>query len=143
MDSLQTVKVLIVDDESDYRQTAIKRLNKRGITIQGADSGGQALTCLDQQVYDIVILDVRMPGMDGIETLKAIKHRFPLVEVIMLTGHANMEVAIQGMEIGAFDYLMKPIDIDELVYKIQDAHQKRQNHLKKISGTINQGGVMS
>ncbi len=130
MDSL---KVLMVDDETEYRETAIKRMKKRGIDIQGSNSGSEALTLLDQSGYDIVVLDVRMPGMDGIQTLREIKQRHPLVEVIMLTGHASMEVAIEGMELGAFDYLMKPIDIDELIYKIQDANQKRQNHLQKIN----------
>jgi DNA-binding NtrC family response regulator len=71
------------------------------------------------------VLDVKMPDMDGIETLREIKRLRPTVEVIMLTGHANVEVAIQGMELGAFDYLMKPMDIDELLYKLQDAYKKR------------------
>jgi DNA-binding NtrC family response regulator len=66
-----------------------------------------------------------MPGMDGIQTLREIKGRYPLIEVIMLTGHANVEVAIEGMELGAFDYLMKPMDIDELLFKIQDAYKKK------------------
>jgi DNA-binding NtrC family response regulator len=74
---------------------------------------------------DVVILDVRMPGMDGIQTLREIKARYPLIEVIMLTGHASLEAAIQGMELGAFDYLMKPIDIDDLLYKAQDAYKKK------------------
>jgi len=83
---------------------------------------------LQQAVVDVVVLDVKMPGMDGIETLREIKKRFPLVEVIMLTGHASLEVAIQGMELGAFDYLMKPTDIDELLYKVQDAFKKKVLH---------------
>lgn len=136
MDSL---KVLMVDDETEYRETAIKRMKKRGIDIQGSNSGSEALTLLDRSGYDIVVLDVRMPGMDGIQTLREIKQRHPLVEVIMLTGHASMEVAIEGMELGAFDYLMKPIDIDELIYKIQDANQKRQNHLQKINSADRTG----
>ena len=80
----------------------------------------------------MVILDVRMPGMDGIETLQAIKSRHPLVEVIMLTGHASMEAAIEGMEKGAFDYLMKPMDMDELLYKAEDAFKKKSIHEGKI-----------
>jgi DNA-binding NtrC family response regulator len=81
---------------------------------------------------DVIVLDVRMPGMDGIQTLREIKKRYPLVEVIMLTGHASLEVAIEGMELGAFDYLMKPVDIDELLYKIQDAYKKKLIQIEKI-----------
>jgi DNA-binding NtrC family response regulator len=74
---------------------------------------------------DVVVLDVRMPGMSGVDTLREIKSRHPRVEVIMLTGHASMDLAIEGMECGAFDYLTKPMDIDELLYKIQDAYKKK------------------
>ena len=87
---------------------------------------------MDEQPVDVVVLDVRMPGMDGIETLRELKKRHPLVEVIMLTGHASLEVAIEGMELGAFDYLMKPIDIDELLYKLEDAYKKRTIQAQKI-----------
>jgi DNA-binding NtrC family response regulator len=87
---------------------------------------------LSGNIADVVVLDVRMPGMDGIETLRAIKKLNPLVEIIMLTGHANLEVARKGMELGAFDYLMKPIDIDELLYKVQDACKKKSIHEQKI-----------
>jgi len=81
---------------------------------------------------DVVVLDVRMPGMDGIQALREIKQRYPLIEVIMLTGHASLEVAIEGMELGAFDYMMKPIEIDELLYKLQDAYKKKSIHTEKI-----------
>jgi len=74
-----------------------------------------------------------MPGIDGIETLKEIKKQFPLIEVIMLTGHANVEVAVQGMELGAFDYLMKPMDIDELLYKIEDAYKSKRIQEDKLN----------
>jgi DNA-binding NtrC family response regulator len=77
---------------------------------------------------------VRMPGMDGIETLRALKRQYPLTEVIMLTGHASLEVAIEGMELGAFDYLMKPVEIDDLLYKLQDANKRRTIQLEKIKG---------
>jgi len=130
---MSQLSVLLVDDEDEYRKTAIKRLQKRGIDVTGAAEGAEALKLLESKKYTEVVLDVRMPGMDGIEVLRAIKTSQPLVEVIMLTGHANMEVAIEGMELGAFDYLMKPIDIDELVYKIQDAFKKRSLQLQKIA----------
>ncbi len=129
---MESLRALFVDDETEYLQTAIKRMKKRGMDVTGVSSGSEALAILSEQAMDVVVMDMRMPGMDGIQALREIKQRYPLVEVIMLTGHASMEAAIQGMELGAFDYLMKPIDIDELIYKIQDAFQKRQLQIKKI-----------
>lgn len=126
------MKLLLVDDESDFRNTLLKRLQRRNVDVYGVESGEAALTWLATDRADIVILDVRMPGMDGIETLREIKSRHPLVEVIMLTGHASMEAAIEGMEIGAFDYLMKPMDMDELLYKAQDAYKRKRIQEKKI-----------
>lgn len=125
-------KVLLVDDEIDFLEALIKRMKKRGVDITGVSSGEEALNFLDTNQVDVVVLDVKMPGMDGIETLREIKRRHPLVEVIMLTGHANLEVAIEGMELGAFDYLMKPMDIDELLYKVEDAYKKKSLHEQKI-----------
>lgn len=125
-------RVLLVDDEEDFTDTLVSRLKKRQVAVEGAYSGRQALQHLASHPFDVVVLDVRMPDMDGIETLKEIKARHPLVEVLMLTGHANMEVAIEGMRLGAFDYLMKPIEIDQLLYKIQDAHQKKAIQEMKI-----------
>jgi len=80
----------------------------------------------------VIVLDVKMPGMDGIETLREIKKKFPLVEVIMLTGHATVETAIEGMKLGAFDYLMKPCDMDELLVKVAEAKSKKNKHEQKI-----------
>lgn len=117
--------VLLVDDEVEFLETLEKRLRRRNMDVRVATSGEEALDLLSQSPPDVVVLDVKMPGMDGIETLREIKRRAPLIEVVMLTGHANLEVAIQGMEMGAFDYLMKPVDIDELVYKLQDAHRRK------------------
>lgn len=124
--------VLFVDDEVDFLETLLKRMKKRDLEVSGVKSGEEALEFLDQNSVDVVVLDVKMPGMDGIQALKEIKTRHPLIEVVMLTGHASVEVAIQGMELGAFDYLMKPIDIDDLLYKIQDAYKKKAIHEKKI-----------
>ncbi len=117
--------VLLVDDEKEFLETLIKRLKKRKLNAMGAQSGEEALSVLSREAVDVVVLDMKMPGMDGLETLKAIKKALPLVEVIMLTGHANMEVAMQGMELGAFDYLMKPMEIDDLLYKMQDAYKRK------------------
>lgn len=126
------MKLLLVDDEADFRNTLLKRMKRREVDVNGVDSGEAALTWMETHPVDVVILDVRMPGMDGIETLRTIKTRHPLIEVIMLTGHASMEVAIEGMEMGAFDYLMKPMDMDELLYKAEDAFKKKRIHEDKI-----------
>ena len=125
--------VLFVDDEVEFLETLLKRMKKRDLEASGVKSGEQALEFLDQNRVDVVVLDVKMPGMDGIQALKEIKKLHPLIEVVMLTGHASVEVAIQGMELGAFDYLMKPVDIDDLLYKVQDAYKKKALHEKKIS----------
>ena len=124
--------VLLVDDETEFLDTLVKRIKKRNVNACGVGSGEEALAFLNQQAMDVVVLDVRMPGMDGIEALREIKKQHPMIEVIMLTGHASLEVAIEGMELGAFDYMMKPIDIDELLYKLQDAYKKKYIQTEKI-----------
>ncbi len=118
-------QVLLVDDEVQFVQTVAKRLRRHGLGVEGVHSGDDALNHLADHPTDVVVLDMKMPGMDGIEALRRIKARQPLVEVIMLTGHASVEAAIDGIELGAFDYLMKPVDFDNLLYKIQDAHKKK------------------
>ena len=132
-------RVLFVDDEADFMETILKRMQKRKVAAFGVRSGEEALAWLQQQTADIMVLDVRMPGMDGIQTLRAVKSVHPLIEVIMLTGHASLEIAKEGMQLGAFDYLMKPIDLDELLYKLEDAYQKKtiqQHKIKNIEGVI-------
>ena len=129
---METIQVMLVDDEVEFLETLIKRMKKRNVDITGVKSGEEALIALEQNQVDVVILDVRMPGMDGIETLKEIKRKHPLIEVIMLTGHASVEVAVQGMELGAFDYLMKPMNIDELLYKVEDAHKNKLIQEEKL-----------
>jgi DNA-binding NtrC family response regulator len=125
-------RVLLVDDETDFLETLVKRLAKRNLAVSGVESGESALAALEATPVDVVVLDVRLPGIDGVETLRRIKQTSPLIEVILLTGHANMEVAVQGMELGAFDYLIKPVDIDELLYKMQDAYKKKAIQEEKI-----------
>ncbi|WP_309574001.1 response regulator [Desulfoferrobacter suflitae] len=139
---MDAFSVLLVDDEPEFLETLVKRLKKRKLTVHGVKSGEEALQWLTKESVDVVVLDVKMPGMDGIEALRQIKQNHPLVEVIMLTGHASMEVAIEGMELGAFDYLMKPMDIDELLYKLQDAYQKqslRRQKIKKMKEVVEAG----
>ncbi len=118
-------KVMLVDDEKDFLETLCKRLTKRKLDVTSANSGREAIDKMQEFPVDVVVLDVRMPGMNGIETLKEIKRIKPSVEVIMLTAHADVQVAIEGMELGAFDYLMKPMEIDDLLYKLQDAYKKK------------------
>ncbi len=116
------MKVLLVDDEQDFRETLAKRLGRRGIEAATVGSAPEALAWLKQTTgADAVLLDVKMPGMDGIEALKHIAATHPGVAVLMLSGHAHVETAMKGLELGAFDYLMKPVDIEELVFKLQDA----------------------
>jgi len=132
---MATFRVLIVDDELDLLETLVKRLKRRGIDATGIDSGIKALALLEEEQFDVVILDVRMPGMDGIETLKEMKKKRPLMEVIMLTGHGSVESGVQGMQYGAFDYVMKPANIDELLEKIQEAYQRKTLHEKRVQET--------
>ena len=130
---MSLAKVLFVDDEVPFVEALTKRLTKRDLEIIPAHSGDEALKKLaEQTATEVVILDVKMPGMDGIETLGEIKKKFPLVEVIMLTGHATVESAIEGMKLGAFDYLMKPCEIDQLVAKVREAAAKKRSHEEKI-----------
>jgi len=125
--------VLLVDDETPFVETMTKRLSKRDLNIITAFSGEEALERLDKhRNTDVVILDVKMPGMNGIETLEQIRKKFPLMEVIMLTGHATVESAIEGMKLGAFDYLMKPCEIEQLLAKVQEAAKKKRDHEEKI-----------
>ena len=122
---MDNFKVMVVDDELDFLETIIKRLKARKIEVTGAESGEKALELLAAQDIDVIILDVKMPGMDGIETLREIKKRKPLTEVIMLTGHASVESGIQGMQLGAFDYVMKPVALDELLEKMRQAYERK------------------
>jgi DNA-binding NtrC family response regulator len=124
--------ILLVDDEVPFVETMTKRLNKRQLMVLPAYSGREALEELENNAVDVVILDVKMPGMDGIETLREIKKAHPLVEVIMLTGHATVETAVEGMRLGAFDYLLKPCEIEELLAKVREAKEKKSEHEQKI-----------
>jgi DNA-binding NtrC family response regulator len=129
---MREFSVLIVDDEDDFREITAKRLTKKGLTVFSAGSGPKALGILEHQRVDVVLLDVKMPDMDGIETLRHIKNLRPLVEVVLLTGHASVDSGIEGMKLGAFDYLMKPIEFDPLCEKLEDAFEKKLVHQEKI-----------
>lgn len=126
------INVLLVDDEEPFRRTLGKRLGKRGIVVEEAGTGAEALNKLASFEPDVILLDVKMPGMDGLTALHRIKAEDPLVEVVMLTGHASMEIAIRGMELGAFDYLLKPVEFEELLYKLEDAARRKLHQEEKI-----------
>ncbi|WP_028322613.1 response regulator [Desulfatiglans anilini] len=129
---METMKMMLVDDEERFLSTTQKLLTRKGYDVITAGSGAEALEKLRMENVHVVILDVKMPGMDGIATLKQIKNQFPMVEVIMLTGHATVDSAVEGLKSGATDYLMKPTDIDDLIAKAEDAFHNRQ----KIEGRI-------
>ena len=130
---MSVANVLFVDDEVPFVEAMSRRLKKRDISIVTSFSGLEALDVLEKdRNVEVVILDVKMPGMDGIETLGEIRKRFPLVEVVMLTGHATVETGIEGMKLGAFDYLMKPCDMDVLMDKLKEAVAKKRSHEEKI-----------
>lgn len=121
----ESFNVLIVDDEEDFRETLVKRLQKRRLNVFGAESGQKALDLMNKLLFDVVVLDVKMPGLDGIDTLREMKKKNPLMEVILLTGHASMESGVEGMNLGAFDYVMKPVNIDDLMEMIRQAYERK------------------
>ncbi|SDU15376.1 sigma-54-dependent transcriptional regulator [Desulfobacula phenolica] len=125
-------KVLIVDDEKDFVEMFSLRLEQQGEKVSTAYSGNEALKALEKGGIDVVFLDIRMPGMDGIETLKQIKKLYPIVEVIMLTGHGSTETAVDGMKLGAFDYLMKPADFEDIKTKLENARKRKDEHEERI-----------
>ncbi|MFH1350947.1 MAG: response regulator [Pseudomonadota bacterium] len=125
--------VLIIDDEKDFVETMVNRLTKRKINTTGVFSGEEAIDVMKKKQFDLVILDIKMPGgMDGIETLKEIKKIQPLSEVILLTGHASVETSIEGMKLGAFDYVLKPITMEELLPKLEQAYERKAVQDEKI-----------
>lgn len=120
------VRLLLVDDEKVYVETLANRLRKRGFTVSKANSGADGIQLLRKNEYDVAVLDLKMEDMDGIEVLKIFRKMAPKLMVIMLTGHGSETAARQGIEFGAFDYLSKPCEFEELLEKIMNAHQKRQ-----------------
>lgn len=118
------VRLLLVDDEEAYVNVLANRLQKRGLDVTKTYSGTQALQAMRKKEFDVAVLDLKMEDMDGIEVLKIIKRMDPAMQVIMLTGHGSETAAKQGVEFGAFDYLMKPCELDALVKKIKDASQQ-------------------
>lgn len=130
---MDAFRALVVDDEEDFLETLVNRMNKRNIDTTGARSGEEALELMKEKLFDVVILDVKMPGgMDGIEALREMKKIQPLAEVLLLTGHASVETSIEGMKLGAFDYILKPVKLEELLTKLAEAFEKKDTHDQKI-----------
>ena len=125
-------RVLIVDDEEKFSQPLAERLSLRDYYVTTSQTGEDAINLVKKYNYDVVVLDVLMPGKDGIETLREIKKIKPLTEIIMLTGHATVETAIEGMKLGATDFLMKPCETEDLVSKIQKAHDRKSEQEERI-----------
>ena len=120
-----TIRLLVVDDEVDFLESIVMRIQLRGIDAHGVTSGTEALAHLeaDPDGVDVVLLDIKMPGMDGLETLRRIKDSYPALETIVVTGHASPELSRMGRELGAFDYLIKPIRLDTILERIEAAYQ--------------------
>lgn len=126
-------KILLVDDEREFVAILTQRLTRRNYSVVSAHSGKDALAQLEEDNdIEVVILDVKMSGLDGIETLKRIKKKWPLAEVIMLTGHSTLDSAINAIKLGAYDYLLKPIEIEQLVSKIEKAARRKRHRDKLI-----------
>ncbi|MEJ2723927.1 MAG: response regulator [Deltaproteobacteria bacterium] len=125
-------RILLVDDEKDFVDLLALKLKEVGKEVQVAYDGRECLDALEKDNIDVVILDIKMPGMDGIDVLKEIKRRFAIVEVIMLTGHGTIQTAVEGMKLGAFDYLLKPTDFEDLLSKVENARRRKEAHEERI-----------
>ena len=140
---MRHLNLMLVDDEERFLETTAKVLARRGYEALTATSGAKALDLLATRPVDVVVLDVKMPGMSGLEALRQIKARFPLVEVIMLTGHGTIENAVEGMKAGAYDYLTKPCDLDELIAKGQEAFSRKLEQEEKIHSALTRRAIRS
>ena len=126
-------KVLIVDDEKDFVEMFTLRLQEAGQKVFAAYNGKEGLEMLDAHPdIDVVVLDIKMPGMDGIETLQEINRKHPVVEVILLTGHGTIETAVQGMKLGAYDYVLKPADLEDFKNKLEGARKRKAEQEERI-----------
>ncbi len=125
---MANIQLLIIDDEVEFASTLSQRLQMRGIDATDVHSGGEGLSALEDVEPEIVILDLKMPDMNGLDVLEGIKTHDPNIEVIMLTGHGTTGSGIEAMEKGAFDYIMKPVDLNGLLEKIKSADEKRRKN---------------
>lgn len=136
---MKKAHILLVDDEVAFANNIAKLISKRGYEVKAVYNGESAVQALNEKDFDVIILDLKMPGLDGLATLRMIKGKKPEVEVIILTGHGSMESGIDGIELGAFDFLMKPVRFDDLYEKIRQAYQRKlvleENSLRGDSGS--------
>ena len=123
---MTNVKLLLVDDEARFVETLSKRLTARGYDVEGALSGPEALARLGARPFDVVLLDVWMPGMDGLEVLKQIRRLHPSVRVVLVSGNASITAAVEGIRLGATDYLLKPVEIEDVMAKVEEAFEKKR-----------------
>ena len=133
-------RILLVDDEEEFINTLTQRLEVRGLKVTGATRGQQAVELIDNQSFDIIVLDLAMPGMDGLETLKKIKEKDPDAEIVMLSGKGTLKSGVEAMKLGAEDFLEKPVDLNDLLKRIEEAKERRilvlQKKAKKELGDI-------
>ncbi|WP_432734977.1 response regulator [Maridesulfovibrio sp. FT414] len=123
---MKNIRILLVDDEDGFSSVLAKRLGRRAVDVTTAAGGEEALQCLDTELFQVVVLDMKMPGMNGLQVLRIIKNRYPQVEVILLTGNADMDSAVQAMTAGAFDFMLKPANTEILMNRIVDAARSSQ-----------------
>ena len=133
MEKEMEAKVLLVDDEQDFLETLSSRLEMRGLKVSAVTSGEQAIVEAKEQDYDAIVVDLAMPGIDGLETLKRIKADNPNAEIIMLTGQASVQSGVEAMKLGAGDFLQKPVELSELMSKIGEAKNKKMLVLQEKS----------
>ena len=122
---MDSPRILVVDDEEELVQALVERLNMRGITATGVSSGAEALERIGSETYDVLLVDVKMPGIGGLQVIREVKARLPELQVVLLTGHGSVENAEEGTRLGAFDYLLKPIDIKDLIVILRRAASRR------------------
>ena len=122
---MDLMRVLIIDDEDQFVDAVVERLRLRGFEANGVTSGQDAMELLHQRSYDVVLLDVKMPGLGGLEVIRKVKEKWPDLQVVMLTGHGSSQDAEKGMELGAFEYVMKPVNIDNLTDILRAATEGR------------------
>ena len=122
---MEEIRVLVVDDEPEFLESVSERLSNRGCLVDTAMDGAQALEKIGQNLYDAIVLDLQMPNVDGMETLKRALAKKPNLQIILLTGHASVQVGVEAMRLGALDFLEKPADLDLLVSKIREGRARR------------------
>jgi DNA-binding NtrC family response regulator len=126
-------KILLVDDEEDFLEVMSERLTSRGMIVATSNSAEEAYQRVDKELFDAVILDLKMPGADGLEILKRIKERRPELQVILLTGHATVEAGVEAIKLGAMDFIEKPADLEALGEKIRKAKQNKMLIVEKMN----------